>query len=168
MENLSQWFRAQLSSSAEAFFWAVEQVPEERHLLTPPAILGEWSVARHVFHMLAQERRLVLPNMRCWLGEPFPEDASSQEDAEWSKGHDLATLLRELRRLKNEEIALLELYKVEDWERIGASSRWPDVSLRWVVTKTLQHTSQHTSDVLAMALFWDFLLQQDNHAEATS
>src|SRR5215472_17150328 len=113
MEDLTQWFRAQLPSSAEAFFWAVEQVPEERHLLTPPTILGEWSVARHVSHLLAQERRLVLPSMRCWLGEPFQEDADYREEAEWARGHDLEALLVEFRRLKDEEIALLEVYNAE-------------------------------------------------------
>ncbi len=157
MEGLSQWFHAQLTSSAEAFTWAVEQVPAERLSITPPTMLGEWSVARHVFHLLSNERRLALPNMRCWLGELFERDANYQEEVEWAKGHDFATLLAEFQRIRAEEISLLKLYKAQDWERIGASLVWPDVSLRWVVTKTLQHTFDHANSVLAIALFWDFM-----------
>ncbi|MEO7020640.1 MAG: DinB family protein [Ktedonobacteraceae bacterium] len=161
MEDLSQWFRAQLTTSAEAFIWAVEQIPTERLLIAPPEKLGEWSVARHVFHLLSYERRLALPNMRCWLGESFERDNDYQEEAEWAKGHDLATFLAEFRQLKTEEIALLKEYKEEDWERVGASSVWPDVSLRWVVTKTLQHTFAHNNDVLAIGLFWNFFAEQE-------
>ena len=157
MEDLSAWFRAQLTSSAEAFCWAVEQVPTERLLIAPPEQLGEWSVARHVFHLLSNERRLALPNMRCWLGTLFERDENYQEEVEWAKGYDLVALLAEFQRIRAEEISLLQLYKKEDWERVGASLVWPDVSLRWVVTKTLQHTFAHTNDVLTMALFWDFL-----------
>ncbi len=160
MEDLSTWFHTQLTSSAEAFRWAVAQVPTERLLLAPPEKLGEWSVARHVFHMLSNEHRLALPNMRCWLGELFERDETYQEEVEWAKGHDPAMLLAEFQRLRAEEISLLLLYKEEDWERVGASSVWPDVSLRWVVTKTLQHTFAHTNDVLAMALFWDFFAEE--------
>lgn len=157
MEDLSTWFHAQLTGSAEAFRWAVEQVPTGRLLIAPPEKLGEWSVARHVFHVLSNERRLALPTMRCWLGETFERDETYQEEAEWARGHDLTTLLAEFQRIRAEEISLLPFYREEDWERVGASSVWPDVSLRWVATKTLQHTFDHTNSVLAMALFWDFL-----------
>lgn len=53
--------------------------------------------------------------------------------------------------------SLSQKYREEDWERFGASPFWPDVSLRWVVTKTLQHTFEHTNNVLQIGLFWDFL-----------
>ncbi|MBM2847059.1 MAG: hypothetical protein HW418_1, partial [Anaerolineales bacterium] len=32
---------------------------------------------------------------------------------------------------------------------------WGPVTLRWVVTKTYQHTAEHTHDVLSLALYWD-------------
>jgi len=156
MEDLSAWFHAQLTSGAEAFTWAIGQIPEERLLLAPPNELGKWSATRHVFHLLSNERRLALPNMRCWLGELFEQDNNYQEEVEWAKGHDLATLLTEFQRIRAEEIALLKQYREEDWERFGVSPVWPDVSLRWVVTKTLQHTFEHTNNVLQMGLFWDF------------
>jgi hypothetical protein len=161
MDSLSAWFHAQLTSSAEAFAWAVEQVPEEHRTLPPPSALGEWSVARHVFHLLAYERRLALPNMRLFWGESFTKDATYQEEIEWTKGHNLDTLLADFRRIRAEEMALLSHYTAKDWGRTMISPNWEDVTLRWIVTKTLQHTFDHTSTVLAMSLFWDFFAQQE-------
>lgn len=161
MEDLSAWFHAQLTSSAEAFAWAVEQVPEERRTMTPPDVLGEWSVTRHVFHLLAYERRLALPNMRSVLGESFTHDETYQEEVEWAKGHDLPTLLDDFRRIRAEEIALLGHYTPDDWERTMTSPSWEDVTLRWTVTKMLQHTFDHTNSILAMSLFWDFFAKQE-------
>lgn len=164
MENLAAWFHAQLTSSAEAFTWAVEQVPTERYLIVPPEKLGEWSVARHVFHLLSYEQRIALPSMRCWFDETFEYDEGYSEEDEWAKRHDLTVLLAEFRQIRSEEIALLHLYKEEDWERSGAALVWEDVTLRWVVSKTLQHTFEHTSNVLAMSLFWDFFAKPEHSA----
>lgn len=165
MEDLSTWFHVQLTSSAAAFLWAVEQVPIERRLLTPPDALGEWSLARHVFHLFAYERRLALPNMRLALGVPYIKDATYQEEAEWANGHNLDTLLTDFRRIRDEEIALISSYTAEDWERTIVSPNWEEVTLRWVVTKTLQHTFDHTNSVLAMSLFWDAFAEQEAEAE---
>ena len=165
MEDLSAWFHVQLTSSAEAFFWAIGQVPAERRLLAPPDALGEWSVARHVFHLFAYERRLALPNMRLALGQTYIKDATYQEEVEWAKGHDLDTLLIDFRRIRDKEIALLGNYTAEDWERTIISPNWEEVALRWTVTKTLQHTFDHTNSILAMSLFWDAFAEQEteNH-----
>ena len=32
---------------------------------------------------------------------------------------------------------------------------WGPVTLSWVVSKTYQHTAEHTGDILRIALFWD-------------
>ena len=54
--NLSQWFQTQLQASANGFVWGVEQVPQERRYVRPPGPLGEWTAARHLFHMLFWDR----------------------------------------------------------------------------------------------------------------
>jgi len=38
--DLTQWFGTQLDASAEGFLWAIEQVPLERRLATPPKPLS--------------------------------------------------------------------------------------------------------------------------------
>ncbi|HEV2579904.1 MAG TPA: hypothetical protein VGT44_03540, partial [Ktedonobacteraceae bacterium] len=80
--DLSQWFSTQLSASAEGFLWAIEQVPPERRPATPPKPLGEWNVARHLFHMTYYEQLIALPSMKIWLNEPFTlTDEEYDEDA---------------------------------------------------------------------------------------
>ena len=41
----------------------------------PPPNLGQWSVARHLFHMVDYEQKFVLPLMRQWLGGDTPNYA---------------------------------------------------------------------------------------------
>ena len=36
--------------------------------------------------------------------------------------------------------------------------------LRWVVAKTYQHTAEHTSDILRIVLYWDFLAKEPAEA----
>lgn len=161
MENLSAWFQEQLAHSAETFARAIEQVPEERHRLAPPHRPEEWPMARHVFHMMYYESKLALPSMRQWLGEEvhFSEE-ELDENKEGSPDLDLAATLAAFRKVRAEEIALLKQFTEEDLERTLNTWAWGDVTLRWVVTKTLQHTFEHTHDTLAIALFWPFWVRR--------
>ena len=107
--NLSQWFRDQLKASADGFVWAVQQVPAERRFIAPPAPLGEWNAARHVFHLLYYERKIALPSMRQWLGEPFKlTEEEYNEDADWGDGQDLETMLAQFQEVRATQIALLQ------------------------------------------------------------
>ena len=38
---------------------------------------------------------------------------------------------------------------------------WGPIPLLWLVSKTYQHTNEHTSDVLRMALFWDYYAREE-------
>jgi hypothetical protein len=155
--DLSQWFNDQLKSSADGFVWSVEQVPSERRSVTPPAHLGEWNAARHVFHMLYYEQMIALPSMRQWLGEPFmlAEEDYNEEQA-WGDGKDLETMLADFRKVRAEQIVLLPNFDEPMWNQT-LDTVWGKVPLKWVVTKTFQHTAEHTHDVLRMALFWDMI-----------
>lgn len=153
--DLSDWFDDQLKSSADGFVWAVEQVPIERRLLSPPAPLGEWSTARQVFHMFYYEQKVALPSMRQWLGEPFKLSGKEyNEDEAWGDGKDLETMLSDFRTVRAEQIVLLPQFDESTWNETRPTV-WGDVTLKWVVTKTYQHTAEHTHNVLSTALFWD-------------
>ena len=155
--NLSQWFHTQLQASADGLVWAVEQVPVERQHARPPAPLGEWSAARHAFHMLYYEQTIALPSMGQWLGEPRPPVAGRKEDTAWDGGRDLGGLLAEFREVRASQIALLSKFDASLWDE-PREAIWGSVPLRWVVTKTYQHTAEHTHDVLRLALFWDMVV----------
>jgi len=155
--NLSRWFHEQLQSTADGFEWAVEQVPKNRLFLRPQTpFLGEWPAARHAFHMLHYERTYAIPSMRQWLGDPAPDAAGVNEDTAWQEGHELAEVLQKFRVVRDEQIALLTQFEDTDWEELR-QTYWQQQSLRWVMSKTIQHTAEHTHDVLSIALFWDHL-----------
>lgn len=163
MEDLAAWFHTQLTSSADAFLWSIEQLAEERRWIASPRKPEDWPAARHVFHLFSYERRLALPGMRIWLDETFERDESYEEDIAWEnaerkKHHNLPALLEDFRQMRAEQIALLAAYDAESWQRKLDTPAWGEVTLCWVVTKTLQHTFEHTHDVLRMGLFWDFPL----------
>ncbi|MBM2848116.1 MAG: hypothetical protein HW418_1058, partial [Anaerolineales bacterium] len=141
--NLSQWFQTQLHSSAEGFAWSVEQVPPERRYVPPPRPLGEWSAARHAFHLLYYEQTIALPSMRQWLGGPMSFLRGPDEDAAWGRGQAVESLLAQFREIRAEQIAILPQCDDALWEETRRAV-WGPVTLRWVVTKTYQHTAEHT------------------------
>lgn len=158
--RIARYFEDQLRSGLDGFTWAVRQVPAERHALRPPATLGEWTAARHAFHMLYYEREIALPSMRLWLGGPPLVLGTLDEDEAWGAGHDVEHVLPELAHIRAEQITLVSAYDDAAWETARETiwtkpEPWGAIRLRWVVTKTLQHTAEHTHDVLRMALFWD-------------
>ena len=154
--DLSQWFTNQLNAGAEGFIWAIGQVPPERQLLTPPKLLGEWNAARHLFHMLYYEQNAVVPSMKIWLGQSLTiNEADFDEDAAWGDGQDLQTMLTDFRRVRAEQLELLLHFNDQLWHETRQTPFWGNVTLLWLVSKTFQHTAEHTHDVMSMALFWD-------------
>jgi hypothetical protein len=150
--NTTQWFQFQLQASGEGFVWGVEQVPSERRALLPPARFGEWTAARHVFHMLFYEQTIALPSMQQWLGGPLPVDLD--EDVAWTgENQDTDRLLARFKQVRAEQIALLPRFEAADWQSTREAV-WGPRSLLWVVSKTYQHTAEHTHDVMRLALFW--------------
>jgi hypothetical protein len=157
MAKISEWFSSQLSSSAEGFIWSARQVPPERLDRRPPMELGEWTAVRHVFHMLFYEQTVALPGMRQWLGDPLP--VIQDEDKAWTGRETIETLLPAFSEVRRLQIALLPQFGEADWNRV-CDTNWGPVTLFWVVSKTYQHTAEHISDVLRIALFWDFFVDR--------
>jgi hypothetical protein len=154
--NYKQWFRDHLVSSAEGFIWGVEQVPGARRSMQPPEGLGEWTVARHVFHLLSYDQTLALPGMRQWLAEERLSMDDTNEEAAWGnrQTESLESLLVEFRKARAEQIALIQKFDDDLWQT-SRQTIWGPVTLLWVVSKTYQHTAEHLSDVMRIGLFWD-------------
>lgn len=158
--DLAAWFSRQLMNSAEGFIWAFEQMPTERLWAVPRSpYLGAWPAARHASHMLNYERLLVIPAMRWWLGDA-PVSAQHMERWEASENHwsppDLETVLADFRQARDEQLALIAEVPEPLWDTLR-SSLWGEVTLKWLVSKTFQHTAEHTSTVMQIVLFWDKL-----------
>ncbi|MGE5264995.1 MAG: DinB family protein [Acidobacteriota bacterium] len=162
--TLSDWFQNQLRSTADGFIWAAEQMPPERRYIQPPSKLGGWTAARHVFHMAYYERNVALPSMHQWLGKPRISEDDLDADKEWSSGHTIESLVRTFQVVRNEQIALLTQFDEPVWHETRETG-WGTVTLLWVVSKTFQHTAEHTNNVMRMALFWDIAAAQERGAE---
>jgi hypothetical protein len=153
--NLLHWFHDQLRASADGFVWGAEQVPNARRFVQPPKGLGEWIAARHIFHMVYYEQTIALPSMQQWLGAECPSTDHLDEEVAWGEGQaNFESLLAQFRLVRAEQVALLPKFDALAWETTREAV-WGSVSLRWVVSKTYQHTAEHTNDVMRMALFWD-------------
>lgn len=156
-----RWLSDELGRSGSGFDWALRQVPADRLDLTPPSGLGEWSAVRHLFHLVWYEREIALPTMRLWHGGPPFTEQGLDEGADWAAdraGVELEVSLRAFAAGRDEQRALLTRLDPAAWT-IERTTGWSDlpwpVPLRWVVAKTYQHTVEHTSEVLRIALFWD-------------
>ncbi|WIG61272.1 MAG: hypothetical protein OJF49_004020 [Ktedonobacterales bacterium] len=164
--DLSSWFRETLRTGADGFLWAVEQVPRERWYATPPGGLGEWNVARHVFHMVLYERLIAVPSMRQWMGGEKPMLDDVVEAELWGEEKELEPLIEEFQALRDTQIALCDSFGEEAWSAVRDTiwtgpEPWGSITLKWVVSKTFQHTAEHTHDVMRLALFWDFRVARE-------
>lgn len=155
--DLSHWFDEQLRASLDGFVWAVKQVPPERRYLLPPGPLGTWPAARHAFHLMHYERTIALPSIGQWLGGDGPARMGPSEETAWGRGPALDEILAGLREVRESQLALLPEFDAQTWGQ-ECMTVWGVQSLRWVVTKTFQHTAEHTHDVLSMALYWNLMV----------
>lgn len=152
------WFERQLTSTVEGAVWALQQIPPARHGQRPPApgYLGIWPPSRHLWHMAGYERAIVLPSMQQWLGGPLPDVAAwHDDDATWAQQPpDSALLSAALTAVRAEQIAMLPALRAVDWAE-RRPTVWGMQPLAMVVTKTYQHTLEHTDTLLRMGLWWD-------------
>jgi hypothetical protein len=156
----ADWIPERLSSSATELAWAVHQIPPARHYRSPPRGLGDWHAARHIFHMGYYEQTIALPSLRQWLGGALPIVEDEDEDRAWSGSERVDELLDRFQAVRSEQIVLLAQLDPPDWGR-ACDCVWGQVTLAWVVTKTYQHTLEHTNNLLRMALFWDVFEARD-------
>lgn len=158
--DLPQWFHQQLQASMEGFLWAVEQIPRDRLYQEPRP--DRWSAARIVYHLAFYEQWLALPSMLQWAGGPRPvanselEDGMKEEDV-WrgGQGHEMQKMLADFKSIRIQQLELLSLLSEQSWHE-ERETIWGRRLLQWVVTKTYQHTLEHTDEILkAYLFFWE-------------
>jgi hypothetical protein len=159
--NPADWFAYQLKTSAEGFAWAVQQIPVERRHKNPPSpdYLGRWPPARHAYHVYSYDYHLALPEMQQWL-DGSPQAALQNlmtwdnEGALWNQDN-LEHVLEKFAQVRATQIEMLARFDADQWSQPKATI-WGHVSLFWVVFKTYQHTLEHSTTIMQMALFWDY------------
>jgi hypothetical protein len=159
MTDWVAWFRTQLQASADGLVWAYSRISPALHDQLPPdpGYMGTWSPARHIWHVTEYERWLALPSMQQWLGSPLPDgDLWLDDDEAWAKVQERGSeaLTDAFRRVRQEQIALLDRLMDADWET-PRQTLWGPRPLSMVVTKTFQHTYEHGDTLLRMGLWWN-------------
>ncbi len=159
--QFSQWFYQQLQASTKGFLWAVEQIPKERQFLQPNP--DKWSVARLLYHMVDYDQLIGLPTLCQWVDGPSPlagltgsaEEDAAREEAQWQngEGHDVQAMIADFNMLRAEQFALIQHFPEQAWSE-ERNAIWGPVTLQWAVTKTYQHTLEHTDEILR-AYLWE-------------
>jgi DinB superfamily len=167
--DYTQLFTKLLQSGTDALLWAIQQVPESRLYIVSAKRPESWSVARIVLHIHSQEEQVVLPCMRLWLSEedaaPYRAEDDKRierykdyqmlvhdEEIAWQQAPDMQILQKKFREGRKEQIALLAQVAPEVWEETRETV-WGQVTLRWAIIKTYQHTLEHSNDILKHALY---------------
>ncbi len=159
MNDWDNWFRKQLKLTAEGMIWAIKQIAPDYYFRLPPdpAYMGTWPPARHIWHVARYEHLFALPAMKVWLGEPLVLTGSiPHEEGEWVNERDtgLEAFIAELQLIREKQLALLKHFSYSDWSRT-APTFWGERPLTMVLTKTYQHTLEHTDALLRMGLWWE-------------
>ena len=169
--DISQTFSQVLRTSMDGFLWALEQVPSDRLGAPPPKELGDWVVEKQLFHMVYYESTAVLPIMKQLLGGLVFDWATYDEYRAWALHEKdkarLDDLVDQFKSVREEQIAILPQFTPELWHRVGESN-WGLKTPYWFVSKTGQHTYEHTNYIMQIALFWDDILVREAKQKSAS
>ena len=156
------WLREQLAHSLTMLEAAWAALPDERRAILPPERIrrmSSWPAQLHLYH-LYQYERITTATAASWLpgGRPLaPEEEAAlvrpyrEQETRWQELSGAETLAG-MRNQRRELLA--QLARTSDWDTVhdvlfGAHN------LRWVIAKCLQHTIEHTTTLMQLALFWD-------------
>ncbi|MEW5980696.1 MAG: DinB family protein [Acidobacteriota bacterium] len=171
---------SRLQETQRIIEWAISRVPSHRLLEPPPhgkhpqsdrgfkTYFGEWSALRQLFHLAFYEGMYAVPAMQHCIGGPrpsadlvFPEP--ELEETAWADalagGVDVASLLRRLRELRELQVDMLRDIPQEAWQEERVETGLGRVSAEFVVAKTVQHSLEHSNDLMKNALYWERALQ---------
>jgi len=158
----SVWLQEQLAASLTMLAGAWAAIPQERWAALPPERIrrmSSWPAQLHLYH-LYQYERITVAFAAIW--QEGGRELTREEEAElvrpyreqetgWQQlsGAETMAGMREQRR-----ILLAQLAQTSDWDAVH------DIlvgthNLRWVIAKCFQHTLEHTTTLLQLALFWD-------------
>ena len=156
------WLQEQLANSMTMLEGAWAALPEEHRAVLPPGRLAKistWPAQLHLYHLYIYER-ITVDYAAYWLEEGArlseAEDAEhvrlwQEQEQDWEQlGGDetMAALSAQRQQL------LTHLANASDWDA-RYDVFWGEQNLRWIAAKCFQHTLEHTTTLLQLAIFWD-------------
>ena len=158
----SAWLQEQLAHSLTMLAGAWAAIPAERRTQVPPerlAWVSRWPAQRHLYHLYIYER-ITVDYAAFWLadGTPLTEAQGEEHDClltrqeeDWQK-LSAAEMMAGWRYYRQELLA--RLARAENWE--ARQPYWDHQDLRTIAAECFQHTLEHTTTLLQLALFWDW------------
>ena len=155
------WLSAQLARSLTMLAAAWAAIPAERRAILPPGRLtriSAWPAQRHLYHLYVYER-IVVDTLAYWLadGAPLTDEQIAEHDR-LLRGQEQAWQ----ERSAEETLAGLREQRAESLARLARADdgqarhpHWDDQDQATVAAECLQHTLEHTTTLLQLAIFWD-------------
>jgi hypothetical protein len=63
-------------------------------------------------------------------------------------------MIADFKTLRGEQLTLIQQFHEEPIWTQERNALWGPVTLQWVMTKTYQHTLEHTDEILRLYLWW--------------
>lgn len=177
--NSKDFLARQLKETAQIIDWAIKSVPDKRLLEDPPhsthpeasddvkRYFGTWSAYHILFHLLHYEETAALPNLTLWLDESEQMkrkcggEKKAYEEALMNE-ISLQTLLDRFHTVRKKQIEVLNKISEAQWIEKRPNTNWGNVTIEFIVSKSIQHTLEHGNKILRNALFWDSHLRRLN------
>jgi hypothetical protein len=86
--------------------------------------------------------------------------SADDEATAWAAGPTFHDTLARFAAARAAQIALLPQFADTAWQQPREVDEWGSVTLYRVVSATYQHTAEHTSAVLRIALRWDVVVER--------
>ena len=157
------WIQEQLAHSMTMLEAAWAALPEERRAVVPPERLSQlstWPAQLHLYHLYIYEQNTV-DFAAYWLedGARLTEEEDAEQGRIW-QGQEQdwqqlsgAETLAGMRAQRQELLA--RLARASDWHEYR-DFFWGRQNLYWIASKCFQHTLEHTTTLLQLALFWEW------------
>ncbi|MCK5045685.1 MAG: DinB family protein [Candidatus Heimdallarchaeota archaeon] len=179
-ENSKDLLARQLGETAKIIDWAMKSVPDERLLEEPPhsthpnasedvkRYFGSWSAYHILFHLLHYEESAALPNLTLWLeeSEQMKRRCGGEKEAYQEalmNELSLQTLLDRFHVVRKKQIDILNKITDAQWTEKRSNTNWGNVTIEFIITKSIQHTLEHGNKILRNVLFWDSHLRRLNN-----
>ena len=131
---------------------ALRWIPPAAYGVTPGPSISDWSVHRHVFHLMYNQRYKGIPRIHRVL-QPSLVLEPYREDADWREDLPLAQIAAWFRQDRTQLIDWLAGVDESCWVQTYRDPRHGPTSFLWYVQKLHQHTLEHVNILLKVALF---------------
>jgi len=161
----------QLEYTAQTIEWALLLIPEDRLFKSPPHdthpkysaygpnYFGRWSAMRIFYHLVHYEELFALPALKVWLGDELIKPIGIVESREYKReidqGLNLQSLLKRFHLVRDKQIEVIKEIKEEDWIMPKPNTFWGNVSAKFIIAKSIQHTLEHGNKISRNAIFWE-------------